>query len=118
MIALLTPTPSAARAAAILRDVFGRLSGAPFAFRLWEGSEVRFGSGEPVCTVVVKSPEIFMRLIRNPSPYNFALAYMESAIDLEGDLFAAMEVANVVEEVRLSPGQKLRMLLSLWKGER
>jgi hypothetical protein len=116
MIARLTPTPTAARAAAVLREVFGHLGTAPFAFRLWDGTEVRFGAGEPVCTAVVKSPETLLRLLRDPSPYGFALAYVESAIDLEGDLFAAMEVANVVEGLRLPRGRRLRLLLSLWRG--
>jgi hypothetical protein len=108
------PRPSPGRAAGILRQVFGRIQ-ASFAFRLWDGQEVRLGSDEPVCTAVIKTPETFVRLMRDPTPYAFALAYVESAIDLEGDLFAAMDVANAVEELRLSPWQKLRILRSLWK---
>ncbi len=113
MIALLRPSP--ARAAGILREVFGHIPGA-FGFRLWDGQEVRLGSDRPVCTAVIKTPETFVRLMRDPSPYNFAEAYVESAIDLEGDLFAAMDVANAVEQIRLSPMQKVRILLSLWRG--
>jgi len=113
MIALPRPTP--ARAARILRQLFGDIP-LPFAFRLWDGREVRLGTGEPVCTATIKTPEAFARLIRKPTPYGFAEAYVESAIDLDGDLFAAMDVANAVEEIRLSPMQKLRILLSLWRG--
>jgi hypothetical protein len=94
--------------------VFGQIP-ASFAFRLWDGQEVRLGPGDPVCTAVIKTPETFLRLLRNPSPYTFAEAYVESAIELEGDLFAAMDVANVVEEIRLSPMRKVRLLLSLWR---
>ncbi len=115
MIALSNPTP--AGAARVLREVFGHIP-ASFAFRLWDGQEVRLGPGPPVCTAVIKRPETFARLIRDPSPYNFAEAYVESAIDLEGDLFAAMEVANRVEEIRLSLPRKLSLLFSLWRGER
>ena len=114
-MSLLAPQPSAARTAGILRDVFGAIP-APFAFRLWDGQEVRLGAGQPVCTVVIKAPETFLRLIRDPAPYNFAEAYVESAIDLEGDLFAAMSVANVVEELRVPLLTRARILLSLWKG--
>ena len=113
MISLL-PRPSPARAAHILQEVFARVPGT-FAFRLWDGREVRFGSDEPVCTAVIKTPEAFVRLVRDPSPYNFAKAYVESAIDLEGDLFTAMDVANVVEEIRVLPMQKLRLFISMWK---
>jgi hypothetical protein len=114
MLAFLTPTPTPDRAAAILRLVFGSLP-ASFAFRLWDGQEVRFGSDRPECVAVIKSPQTFLSLIRDPSPYNFAEAYVESRIDLEGDLFGAMDVANVVEELKVTPLQKLSILLSLWR---
>jgi cyclopropane-fatty-acyl-phospholipid synthase len=112
MLAL--PRPSSDRAARILGEIFGHIP-ASFAFRLWDGREVRLGSGEPPCTATIKTPETFLRLLRNPSPYSFAVAYVEGAIDLDGDLFAVMEVANAVEEIRLSPMKKLRLLLSLWR---
>ena len=114
MLASLLPTPSPARAAAILREVFGGLP-ASFAFRLWDGQEVRVGPGRPLCTAVIKSPETFVSLIRDPSPYNFAEAYVQSRLDLEGDLFATMEVANAVEHLRITPGRKLAIFLSLWR---
>lgn len=114
MLAFLTPSPTPARAAAILRRVFASLP-ASFAFRLWDGQEVRFGPDAPVCTAVIKSPETFLSLIRDPSPYNFAEAYVQSRLDLEGDLFQAMDVANAVESLKVTPLQKLSILLSLWK---
>ena len=40
---------------------------------------------------------------------------MKSRLDLEGDLFQAMDVANAVEGIQVTPLQKLRLLLSLWK---
>ena len=114
MLSALLPTPTPARAATILREVFGGLTG-PFAFRLWDGQEVRLGSGTPTVTAVIKSPETFLSLIRDPSPYNFAESYVQSRLDLEGDLFQAMDVANAVEGIRVTPLQKLRIILSLWK---
>lgn len=110
----LLPTPTPARAAAILRDVFRGVPGA-FAFRLWDGSEAAFGAGAPTITVVIKAPDTFIDLMRDPSPDNFAEAYVASKIDLEGDLFSAMEVANAVENVALGPFQKLSLLVSLWR---
>jgi len=114
MLAFLTPTPTPARAAAILRRVFGGLT-ASFAFRLWDGQEVRFGPDAPGCTAVIKSPETFLSLIRNPTPYNFAEAYVQGRLDLDGDLFAAMDVANAVENLRMTPLQKASIFLSLWR---
>jgi cyclopropane-fatty-acyl-phospholipid synthase len=115
MIALLAPRPSARRAADILRQVFGHIPVA-FAFRLWDGTEVPIGEGAPAFAAVIKSPETFTRLIRDPSPLNFAEAYVEGAIDVEGDLFRAMTAADAIEELRLSPGQRFRILLSLHGG--
>jgi cyclopropane-fatty-acyl-phospholipid synthase len=103
------------RAAAILQHVFGHLSGG-FAFRLWDGMAVTVGHGAPVCTAVIHRPETFIRLIRDPTPLNFAEAYVEGAIDIEGDLFEAMSIANAIETIHVSVGDRLKMLLALWRG--
>ena len=107
-------TISSRRAASILRRVFEQIS-TGFAFRLWDGTLVELGRGAPVCTVVIREPGTFIRLMRDPSPLNFAEAYVECAIDIEGDLFAAMQVANAVEEIRLSHGDACASSLSLWR---
>ena len=106
---------SGPRAADILRRLFGHLQGG-LAFRLWDGTRVALGGGPPVCTVVMHRPETFIRLVRNPSPLNFAEAYVESAIDIEGDLFAAMRIANAVEEIRVSAVDRMRILATLWRS--
>ncbi len=106
---------SSRRAAVILQRVFGhRVTGC--AFRLWDGTCVTLGDGEPVCTVVVHRPETFFRLMRDPSPYNFAEAYVAGDLDLEGDLFAAMKIADAIEEIRPSVRDRLRVLVDLWRG--
>ena len=115
MIARLLPSPRPARAAAILRKVFGRIQ-APVAFRLWEGTEVRLSGDQALTTIVIKSPETFLSLIKDPTPYAFAEAYVSGAVDFEGTIFEAMPIANEIEELRVPAFQKLRLLLSLWKG--
>ena len=115
MSARLLPTPTPARAAAVLREIFGRIK-APVAFRLWDGSEVRLSGDKALNTVVIKSPETYLDLIRDPAPDNFAEAYVSGAVDFEGDIFAVMPVANEMEELHVPTHQKLRLLLSLWKG--
>ena len=115
MIARLIPSPTPARAAAILRKVFGRIH-VPVAFRLWEGTEVRLSGDQALTTIVIKSPETFLSLIKDPTPYAFAEAYVNGAVDFEGTIFEVMPVANEIEELRVPFLQKLRLLLSLWKG--
>ena len=112
----LLPRPTPARAAAILREIFGGIHG-PLVLRLWDGTEVRLSrDDEPLCTVGLKSPEIFLHLIRHPSPYFFAEAYVEGRIDLDGDLFSVMPVANQLEDLRVPLLKKLRLLLSVWRS--
>ena len=113
MALLMRPGPRTA--ASILRIIFRRID-ASFAFRLWDGSEVRFGSSEPVMTVVVHSPDAFVALVRDPSPGNFADAYVTGRIDLDGDLFATMALANQMEDLRLSLGERWKILASLCGG--
>ena len=115
MIARFLPSPTPARAAAILREVFGRIQ-APVTFRLWDGSEVRLAGDKPLCAVAIKSAETFLRLILRPRPYYFAVAYVSQAIDIEGDMFAIMPVASEIEELRVPVWRKLRLLLSLWRS--
>jgi hypothetical protein len=108
-------TVSPRRAAAILQRIFARVS-TGCEFRLWDGTRVALGRGEPVCTAVVLRPETFIRLVRDPSPLNFAEAYVEGAIDIEGDLFRAMSIADSIEELRLTLGDRLRIVRDLWRG--
>jgi cyclopropane-fatty-acyl-phospholipid synthase len=115
MSTLLAVRPGPAAAAAVLREVFGHIR-EPFAFRLWDGTDVRLGQGDPPFTVVFTSPEVFGRLMRDPSPGNFAEAYVSSGVDIEGDLFRAMSVANAVEGLELGAARKLRLLWTMWRG--
>ena len=100
------------RAGEILRQVFASVR-ANFAFRLWDGATVALGAGPPAFTVVIHAPETFLRLMRDPTPLGFGEAYVGGAIDIEGDLFAAMHVANALEDLRLPLAQRLRLLLSM-----
>ena len=100
------------RAAGVLRQVFADVQ-ADFCFRLWDGTVVAFGTGAPAFTVVIHASATFVRLMRDPTPLVFGEAYVESAIDIEGDLFAAMHVANTLESLRLPLAQRLRLLLSI-----
>ena len=103
------------RAAGVLRQVFADVQAA-FAFRLWDGTLVPFGSGAPAFTVVIHAPDTFLRLMRDPTPLTFGEAYVQSAIDIEGDLFAGMKVADAMEEIRLPLRERLRLYVELWRS--
>ncbi len=106
---------SSTTAASVLREIFGQLP-VGFAFRLWDDTTVALGTGAARFTVVVHTPQTFRRLIRDPTPLTFAEAFVESAIDIDGDILAAMEVANVVEDLKVPLGVRLRLLGRLWAG--
>jgi len=106
---------SVPRAAEILQRLFGHRS-LGVAFRLWDGTPVTFGGRAPVCTAVIHRQETFIRLVRDPSPFNFAEAYVDGAIDLEGDLFAAMSIANALEQIDVPLVERLKILVALWRG--
>jgi cyclopropane-fatty-acyl-phospholipid synthase len=96
-------------AADVLRHVFAGLAPASFAFRLWDATQVRIGPQPPAFTVVFTTPETFTRLMRDPTPYAFAEAYVAGALDIEGDLFAAMHVAETLESLRLPLMARIRL---------
>lgn len=111
-MSLRAPSDLPDRAADVLRRVFTGVPG-DFAFRLWDGTLVSFGTRRPDFVVVVPTLETFLGLLRDPTPLAFGEAYIDGAIDIEGDLFAAMHVANALEEIGLPLAQRLRLLLSL-----
>ena len=112
MIPYPDPPRLASRAGDVLRQVFSTVQ-ADFAFRLWDGTLVPLGTAPPAFTVVVHAPATFLKLMRDPTPLAFGEAYVGGAIDIEGDMFAAMHVATALEDLRLPLAQRLRMLLSI-----
>ena len=95
---------SAVRAGRLLQRLFAGLP-QPIAFRLWDGSLVAAGTpGDAGFAVVIPQRATLRRLLRSPSALAFGEAYVEGAIDVEGDFFRAMEVAQHVDVLRPSLG--------------
>jgi len=71
----------------------------PLALRLWDGSEFTSGPpGPPQFRVIVRSPRALGRLARRPTPLRVGQAFIDGALDVEGDLFAAMRLAHRLED--------------------
>ena len=110
---MLDPTRSSTSAAALLERVFAALP-VPLAFRLWDGTTVHTGAPGPTpCTIVFHSPAILRRILRRPTPLAFGEAFIGEDLDIEGDIFAAMAVANEVEHLRVPLGTRLAVLARL-----
>jgi len=103
------PDTDAAGVARLLETVFARLE-VPLTFRLWDGTEIHVGRGTSRCAVVLHSAAVARRLMLRPSMLNFGEAYIASDIDIEGDLFAAMDVGGYVEKMHVPLATRLRAL--------
>jgi hypothetical protein len=105
---------SGGAAGAILHRIFGNV---PFGFavRLWDGSRVHLGpNGEPF-TLVFRRRETFRALVLRPNTLRFAVAYTEGDLDVEGDFFVAMRLANQIEAIHLGLSDRLAILRELGK---
>ncbi len=74
---------------AVVRRVFGE---APLRFSLPDGTVLHAPPAPPVATVVVKDRATLWRVLRDPEAH-FGEAYGAGAVDVRGDLVAALDVA-------------------------
>jgi cyclopropane-fatty-acyl-phospholipid synthase len=100
-------------AKSILDRVF-RAIPVSFAARLWDGSVVALGSGsQRLFTIVFHDPATFRSLALRPDTFRFARAYLDGRVDVEGDLFAAVALADQLEGVKLRLRERVAILLRL-----
>ena len=101
------------RAAALLHQLFRRFDG-HLAMRLWDGTLLRLGIAdhqdgpEPRYTLVCRSPGVVRLMVLGRDPLRMAEAYFRGEIDIEGDFFAAMQLKDQLESIRVSPRDRLR----------
>jgi cyclopropane-fatty-acyl-phospholipid synthase len=93
----------------LLERVFAS-AGTPIAFRLWDGTSVRPSGADGGFTIVVRSPAVLRRILRRPSPLCFGEAFIGGDLDIEGDIFAAMRAATIIEKMSVPLATKLRVL--------
>jgi len=65
-----------------------------FAVRLWDGETIFIGRSMPHFTLVFKSPEVFRDSILRRDPRRLAHAYFSGGLDVEGDLYRALNLGN------------------------
>ena len=90
----------------ILRRVFAAAR-SPLRFRLWDGTVVRVGPGESGFAIVFHSPDVFRRILRNPTARRFGEAYIAGEIEIEGDILDAMRAADDIEHLRVPLGTRV-----------
>jgi cyclopropane-fatty-acyl-phospholipid synthase len=100
----------------VAQDVVGILETAvggpmPLRVRGWDGSEA--GDPRSPATLVLRSPRALRHLIWSPNELGLVRAYVSGDLDFDGDIFAALDVPDVIERVAhhdrigLTAGQRI-----------
>src|SRR5512143_3466470 len=101
------PATSAVRP--IVRALLGT-DDPPVRIELWDGSAL--GPDDSEAKVVVRSPQAVRRLMYAPNELGLGRAFVAGEIDVEGDVFAALSLRDVIAErdQHLELGISLRAL--------
>jgi cyclopropane-fatty-acyl-phospholipid synthase len=87
--------------ASLVESLLGR--DLPVAFRAYDGSS--FGAADAAATIDIRSPDAIRRLVTAPGELGLGRAYVAGDLDVEGDIFAALELRHRAPNLRLSPAQ-------------
>lgn len=87
--------------ATILSDVLG--DDLPVAIEAYDGT--RLGPADPPATIVVRSSDALRHIVHAPGELGFGRAYVAGELDVEGDVFAALELRRRLPQVKLTPRQ-------------
>ena len=104
--------PSRRRASAVLQRIFGAVKPG-LRYRLWDDSEGVVGQPDGSFTLVLRDRKTFREIFGSANTRLMAEAFINNQIDVVGDLFAALRVANQLEELRFGWLDKLGIYLSL-----
>src|SRR5438094_7123867 len=72
----------------LVRDLLG--DDLPIAIQAYDGS--RLGPADPPATIVVRSPDALRRIVTAPGELGFGRAYVAGDLELEGDIFAVLQL--------------------------
>jgi hypothetical protein len=103
---------SSAAARSVLERVFGQVQPG-LRYRLWDGSEGDIGQPDGSFVLAIRDRETFKQCFSSQNSKVMAEAFVENRIDCDGDLFAALRVANQLEDLRLGWVDKLAIYLDL-----
>ncbi len=98
------------RAAGIMRRVFRDYPGS-MAVRLWDGRTLALGGGAPEFTLVLRESRPLRELILTRDPLRLAEAHFRGKVDIEGDLYAALQLKDYLQSLRLSAFEKAAFLI-------
>ena len=105
--------------ASLLTRLFRSFDGS-LALRLWNGTTLTLGKGaaqatEPPFTLVCHHPGFVRSMVFGRDPLRLAQAYFQGDIDVEGDFFAALNLKNHLNAIRLSFSDRVGALLTAFR---
>jgi cyclopropane-fatty-acyl-phospholipid synthase len=77
------------------------------AVRAYDGSTA--GPADAAATLVIRSPDAFRRIVQSPGQLGFGRAYVAGDLDVEGDIFEALEMRNAFKGLRLDRPEWLQL---------
>jgi cyclopropane-fatty-acyl-phospholipid synthase len=80
----------------------------PIRIEGYEGT--RLGPRDAAATIAVRSPNALRRIATAPSELGLARAYVSGDLDLEGDIFAALDVRKLVTDAKIGWREVLGIL--------
>ena len=113
IFSLSTTAPVLKRTAALLDHLFPPPR--VFSVRLWDGSELP-AAGQPSFLLALEHPGALRRMFRPPIELSLGEAFIHSDFDIEGDIFSAFSLVDIIATRTLKPGEVASMareLLSL-----
>src|SRR4029453_14150810 len=95
--------------AALVEDVLGR--DLPVGVTAYDGS--RAGPADASANIAIRSPDALRRIITAPGELGFARAYASGDLELDGDIFALLELRRRMPKVKLDPRAMLQLVKEL-----
>jgi cyclopropane-fatty-acyl-phospholipid synthase len=102
--------------AALVDDVLG--GGLPIAVEAYDGSTS--GPVDAPATIVIRSPDALRRIVTAPGELGLARAYVSGDLELQGSIWALLELRDRIPDVQLEPTMMLRLVRELggWREVR
>src|SRR5437763_1294469 len=85
----------------LIADLVAQLLGRELPVRIecYDGSSL--GPTDTSARIILRSPDALAYIVTAPGELGFGRAYVSGALDLEGDIFAALELRDHLPEVKL-----------------
>lgn len=96
-----TTAGTESHAARILRNLFAGYQG-NLEIRLWDGTSLRFGQLPACAALVFRDPLPLTRAILARDPLQLVDGHIRGAIDIEGDMYMALEIRHFLSSLKLS----------------